>query len=697
MIFFDLETTGLNPRLDKLHGIGISLADGTREYFLHPFPQHVVERLASDEDKCNQNILFDMRFLIANGYQVRGKLYDTKVLAHLLDENGANGLDELMERYFGAGHLPNYARIQQACEEAGVKHVGGLCALDLVTPGRYTELIGEYCIEDIANTEKLFNFLKEKIKQRSEMIKKAFGPEQKTILDYAKEEALPFLRAQLDIELGGVVVDVATVERLRAPLQAELDAHCAKILEQFSDEIRQVLEAKEKVLRKREVEKRIAKAKTESHKAKLRANPESVKVKVRPFSPGLDAYVADMLFGVFRLPIKDLRRTKKGISVDENTLRILLEKYKPTEREPTRFEKPRDFIKAVLNFRETHKLLSTYIGNDGSEGEKKKGILGLVEQQPNGLYKVFPQYSQGTVTGRLNCKEPNIQNIPRDSGIKEFFKPEQEGKVFIHVDASQLELRIAAHLSMEPGFVDAYREGRDLHRQTASRMFGRPQSSITDSERQGGKTTNFLLIFFGGPARLQESLREVGLQYSIDDCKAFREAFFAEYQTYKRFGDGLLEDARRRLMLISEAGRVRRLPELAFGEGLNWKRKQWQGPKELRNELIEYLERDEIDPTEEAIFQKASRIYSHAKKQAYNFPIQSLGATITKHGIMQLRKAGYVVRCTVHDSIDIEVEERKAKAEVPKVLSILNNCYRLRVPLVWEAKILRSFSEKDKA
>lgn len=683
MIFLDIESAGLNPRKDKLHGIGV-LANGEGRYYPHPLPLEVVALLASEETKCGHNILFDVNFLICNGYKVGGKLVDTRVLAHLLDENNSCSLDSLMERYFGRGHLSEYGGIQKACEIEGVKHVGHLCAIDLfLQPGKYRDLIARYCVEDIQNTKKLYEFLIAKLKQRSENIKKTFGEDQKTLLDYAKEEALPFLSSQLEIELGGVRVDVAAVERLRGPLEEELQAQERFVLSGFVQEIEAVLAEKLERARKREVEKRIAKAKTEARKKLLKENPEMVKPKIRPFSLGLDSYIADMLFGAFKLPTEDLRRTKKGVSVDENALKILLERQPP--------DKAKFFIKAVLSWREKHKLLSTYVGDDGSTGEKKKGILGLLEQPSN---RVFPQYSQFTVTGRLNCKEPNIQNIPRDSGIREFFIP-QEGKVFIHADASQLELRNAAHLSGEPGFVDAYREGIDLHRQTASELFQVCLEDITESQRQGGKTTNFLAIFFGGPGRLQESLREVDLIYSTDECKEFLQRFFYRYSTYKAFGDGLLEDARRRLLLISEAGRVRRLPELVFGEGLNWKRRVWTGPKDLERELIERLDREEVEPTQQTIFEKAARLYGHAKKQAYNFPIQSLGATITKHGIMALHKAGYKVVCTVHDSIDVEIPEREAKRELPKIIEILNNCYRLRVPLVWNAKILRSFSEKD--
>jgi DNA polymerase I-like protein with 3'-5' exonuclease and polymerase domains len=316
--------------------------------------------------------------------------------------------------------------------------------------------------------------------------------------------------------------------------------------------------------------------------------------------------------------------------------------------------------------------------------------------QADGTQRVFPEYSPFPVTGRLSLSNPGLQQLPRQGGLRRLFVP-PPGHVFLHADASQIELRIAAHLSRDPALVEAYQEGRDVHKQTAAAMFGVSLDKVTPEQRQAAKSANFLLIYDGGPQRLSQQIKEqTGLSFSVDECRQFRAAFFDRYRTYRAYLDQQKANMKRYLAVISEAGRVRRLPDLIYGQYLTWEydpetNKQvpyFKGPAalvdKLKAELFKYRDRCKT------YHEVASLKFSHALKQGYNFPVQSLGATITKHAIMRLQRAGFNVICTVHDSVDV-VERDDSR--LAKFTAILNNAYKLRIPLVWDSKVMRSMDE----
>lgn len=107
----------------------------------------------------------------------------------------------------------------------------------------------------------------------------------------------------------------------------------------------------------------------------------------------------------------------------------------------------------------------------------------------------------GTTTGRFSSRKPNLQNIPRRQEFRELFSA-NEGNVLIKCDYSQIELRIASELSKEERMLRAFKEGIDLHRETASRMFNKPIEEITDSERRKAKAVNFGMLYDMSPSRL---------------------------------------------------------------------------------------------------------------------------------------------------------------------------------------------------
>jgi hypothetical protein len=204
-------------------------------------------------------------------------------------------------------------------------------------------------------------------------------------------------------------------------------------------------------------------------------------------------------------------------------------------------------------------------------------------------------------------------------------------------------------------------------------------------------TCNFLLIFDGGPRRLNEEMPE----FSLETCKGFKLSYFERYPDYHNFLKKTLALGKKKLAAVSENGRVRRLPDLALGEFINWERRRFMGPPEMIARLSESLANKKKPVTQETLWDEAGLKFSHAKKQLYNFPMQTTGASITKAALSRLFLEGLRVVTTVHDSIVVEVPEESADELAQKIRHIMETAYPLSVPLKVDLKILTSLSEKD--
>lgn len=671
MLFLDLETTGLSPIKDRIHGVGLLWEGGHSPQYLYP---HAGLRIAA-QCVVGHNAMFDLRFLLRKGHlaALPNVIHDTAMMARLVDENASAALDELTQRHLPAGNrLAAYGDVQSLCHQHKVAHVGQLAKLDLAYPAmKLRPAIASYCIEDLENTRALFYHLRDKIAALSS------GPRfggNRTIRDYYYDEALPFYSALLRIEEGGLLLDLGRLENARIQAGAAL-THATNNIAQ----ILQCGSARYTELRQeREREERIAKFKTEKRREEYRANPTF------KFRINLGSY--EQLGEVLRLQGLDLSSlplTKKGTP-----------KLGDVERGILRRENPKQ------------ELLWDALDQEAALSKYLDAFILATDKLREGD-RVYPEYSTAPVTGRLACASPNIQQLPHTSkegptagiSIRGLYVA-PPGKVFAHFDASQVELRIAAHLSQEPSMLAAYREGTDLHKATAGAIYGIPSAEVTDAQRQAGKSCNFLMIFRGGPGRLQQQLAGVGAVFTIEECKGIIDRFFALYPKYKAYLDGVKAHAFARLEIQAANGRVRRLPELAYARHFDYKRKRLteDTPKWLIALLQEALPKYYEEGRCETIYEVARRIVNHAEKQAYNFPIQSVGASIVKAGIIALQAAGYTVVCTVHDAIDVALPSGAATTGAfEHIERILNDCYPLTVPLKWEGKLLKSFDDAEKA
>ena len=190
----------------------------------------------------------------------------------------------------------------------------------------------------------------------------------------------------------------------------------------------------------------------------------------RKFNIASTKQLQEILFTWRKLtPVK---KTKTGFSTDMDVLEVLAAQDPVPEK--------------ILAHRKLSKLKSTYVD----------ALPLLVNEQTGRLHTHYVQ--TGTATGRLSSKDPNLQNIPirEEEGrrIRSAFVP-AAGMRFVSADYAQIELAVMAYLSKDPILLEAFREGRDIHRQTASLIFGAAEGEVTPEQRRVGKTINFGVIY----------------------------------------------------------------------------------------------------------------------------------------------------------------------------------------------------------
>jgi len=603
-------------------GIALNAAEAT----YYPIEDRATIQAVLDQatDIVGHNLRFDLKFLRMRGFRIAARIWDTKLLAQLLDENQELGLKPLSEKWLGAYSLEGKREIDRAVAAIKGKSVADLCRADLADSSRpYLGLIGKYCKEDCLNTYRLWEIFRDKMKQ-IDMTMRAWGFS-KTIRDYFLEEGMPTEAVLMDLELKGIRIDTLQLIRYRETLDKDIQNKLGCLYDLCKTEIEEIEEDlyQEAIsLRKSERGKQGVKRQSDKHGTKF--NWQSAD------------HLRALLFGKLALNQTGIETTSTGaLSTAESAIKVLASRYSENTREG-------QILKIYQTWKKQLKLLTTYTGED-------KGLLSHVEND-----QIYAEYLQsgrgkegtrgGTVTGRLSSRNPNMQNLPRGSEIKRFFIPDP-GHVFIYFDYSQLELRLAAHLSQDPMLLKAYNEGLDLHEITAKTI---------GEDRQTGKTVNFAMIYDASPYRLAQILTK-----PPEVCAKIIDGFYSIYQGYKAYLERQRDFMCRHGLVVSELGRVRRLPELKK-------------------------------------FNERSREFKHVIKQGYNFPIQSLGASITKRAMIELHKAGVRIVTQVHDSVVVQVPENAAEHFAVRIKYLAENVYKLSVPLKADVKILTSLSETDK-
>lgn len=334
--------------------------------------------------------------------------------------------------------------------------------------------------------------------------------------------------------------------------------------------------------------------------------------------------VGDILFGKMQLLDKP-KKTRTGQYVTSEEVLLQLRDKAP-------------IVDDILNYRGLKKLLGTYV----------EALPLLINKRTGHIHTSFNQAV--TATGRLSSSDPNLQNIPvRDDDGKEIrkcFVPEP-GCLFFSADYSQIELRIMAHLSGDENMTEAFREGLDIHRATAAKIWKEPLDEVTDAQRKKAKQANFGIIYgitaFGLAQRM-------GIPNG--EARQLIQDYFATFPKVHAFMENAITTAREKKYAETMFGRRRYLPDIDSKNGT---------------------------------------VRGFAERNAINAPIQGSEADIIKIAMIRIwrrfKEEGIRSKMTlqVHDELNFSVypEERDKVENI--VLTEMQNACQLSVPLIADA------------
>lgn len=342
------------------------------------------------------------------------------------------------------------------------------------------------------------------------------------------------------------------------------------------------------------------------------------------FNINSNRQLAAILFERMKLPVR--KKTTTGPSTDASVLQQLA-------------DEGHILPALIMDYREVAKLESTYLDT----------LPGLVNPATGRLHTSYSQTV--AATGRLSSHDPNLQNIPirRDLGkaIRQGFVP-RTGWKMLAADYSQVELRLLAHLSGDEAFVTAFTAGGDIHRQTASIIFGVAIGDVTPAMRARAKTINFATIYGQGAHALSRQLK---IEHA--EAKDFIETYFRRFAGVRAFLDGTVATARERGYVETILGRRRYIPEL-----------------QDRN----------------------FNIRAFGERTAQNSPIQGSAADVIKvamiriHRDLQERRLESRMLLQVHDELVFEAPPAELDELRALVTTAMTTAVPLRVPLVVDIK-----------
>ena len=331
--------------------------------------------------------------------------------------------------------------------------------------------------------------------------------------------------------------------------------------------------------------------------------------------------LGEILFEKIKLPV--IKKTKSGYSTDVDVLEKLVEEHPVIEK--------------LLEYRQLMKLNSTYV----------EGMKPYINPKTKRIHSFFHQTI--TATGRISSTEPNLQNIPTrfelGKQLRKVFKPE-DGRIYIDADYSQIELRVLAHISNDEHMVQAFKNGEDIHKQAASKVFNIPIEEVTKEQRSSAKAVNFGIVYGISDFGLGEQLR-----ISRKKAKQYIDQYLEQYSGIKQFMENIVEKAKENGYVETLFKRRRYIPEL-----------------KSNNYMVRQF----------------------GQRAAMNTPIQGTAADIMKIAMINVlkelktRKMQSKIVLQVHDEMMIEA----TLDEVEEVKEILKKCMesaiKLNIPLIAE-------------
>ena len=268
-----------------------------------------------------------------------------------------------------------------------------------------------------------------------------------------------------------------------------------------------------------------------------------------------------------------------------------------------------------------------------------------------------PSTQVGAITGRLASNNPNLQNIPIRTELGRQVRRAfvaRPGWLFLAVDYSQVELRVLAHISQDPGLLEAFSRGDDIHAATAAAIYHIPLDQVTSNQRRFAKSVNFGLLYGMSAFRLA---RESDL--TLGEAERFQQAYFDSFPNVRHYLEQTIRQAGEQGWVETVLGRRRYFPVL-------------QGAAGSRTSAL---------------------AQQRAEREAVNFPIQGSAADIIKiaminlHRILRERDFEARMLLQVHDELVLEVPQAEIEPVTALVVDLMENAYELRAPLRADTKI----------
>lgn len=340
----------------------------------------------------------------------------------------------------------------------------------------------------------------------------------------------------------------------------------------------------------------------------------------------------EILFEKLKIDSKGIKKTKTGFSTADDELQKMLDAH--------------PIISLIRDYRESNKLMTTYVSP----------LPNIVNPKTNRIHSHFNQAI--TATGRLSSTEPNLQNIPArtEEGkiIRQSFVTEK-GWTMIGLDYSQIELRLAAHISGDKKMIQAFLNKADIHQATAAEINAVKLEDVSKQMRQEAKATNFGILYGQGPHGLSQA---AGIPYY--KAKEFIVKYFESYPDVKKMMDKSIKDAKKNGYTITISGRKRPLPE---------------------------------------IFSSIPMIQKSAERIAINAPIQGGAADIIKMAMIDIYNfikndtENIRLLLQVHDELIFEVKNTKLDYYLKTIKELMQNVIKLKVPLEVEGGSAKNWGE----
>ncbi|MGD1992663.1 MAG: DNA polymerase I, partial [Anaerolineae bacterium] len=348
--------------------------------------------------------------------------------------------------------------------------------------------------------------------------------------------------------------------------------------------------------------------------------------------------LADALFEALELPTEGVPRTPTGLySMAAGVLEGMKDAH--------------PVIEQVLEHRELAKLQSTYVD----------ALPELVNRETGRLHTSYNQ--TGTVTGRISSSGPNLQNIPVRTPLGRRVRrafTAQPGWLLLGADYSQVELRVLAHISGDPGLLSAFQRGEDIHTTTAAAIFEVSLDEVTPDQRRFAKVVNFGLIYGMSAYSLARSA-----DLTLAEAEHFIDQYFGRFPKVRAYLDNTIAQAKREGYVETLSGRRRYFPVL-----------------------------QSTAPGQE-------RARRRAQREAVNAPIQGSAADIINRAMLQLHRtlrdrglsAQMIIQ--VHDELILEVPQAEMSAVAPLVCQVMESAYTLEAPLKVDLKVGPNWLEME--